>query len=147
MSDTKEHKVNRSNFARGPWDDEPDRIEWRTAAGLPGLIVRNRAGALCGYAAVSPGHPLHGKDDSEPDVSVHGGLTYADACQGSICHVPAPGEPDDVWWFGFDCAHCGDLIPIDADPRYFSGATYRNTAYVRREVESLAAQLVAIATP
>ena len=24
-----------------------------------------------------------------------------------ICHIPGPGRPKDVWWFGFDCAHSG----------------------------------------
>lgn len=37
-----------------------------------------------------------------PCLAVHGGLTYSDRCHDDICHVPAPGEPDDVWWFGFD---------------------------------------------
>jgi hypothetical protein len=57
-------------------------------------------------------------EDEYPDV--HGGLTYADACGHSdhpsrgICHIPAPGEPDGLWWFGFDCAHSGDWSPEDA---------------------------------
>src|SRR5690606_18441494 len=29
----------------------------------------------------------------------------------SVCHVADAGEPDHVWWFGFDCAHCDDLSP------------------------------------
>ena len=54
---------------------------------------------------------MHGKDYNALDVEVHGGLTYAGECSGSICHVPKPGEPDNVFWFGFDCAHAYDLSP------------------------------------
>lgn len=70
-----------------------------------------------------------------------------------ICHVPAPGEPDDVWWFGFDCAHCWDVAPgvlalyarINmARPLVQRDETYRDVAYVRAEVEKLAAQLAGV---
>lgn len=95
----------------GPWWSEPDRLEWRSH-GLPCLVVRNPMGSLCGYVGLPPEHPLHGKgyeDDGVPYV--HGGATYAAACAHRVCHVPAPGESDNVWWFGFDCAHAGDLTP------------------------------------
>jgi hypothetical protein len=130
--------VDRSGWPAGPWDGEPDRVEFEHA-GLPCLLNRSHLGAWCGYAAVSPGHALHGKSYEAPDVDVHGGLTYADACFGPICHVPKPGEPDDVWWFGFDCAHGGDSVP--SWPRGVFAGTYRDLAYVRRETEQLAEQL------
>ena len=49
---------------------------------------------------------LSGKDiESEMPITlamrVHGGLTYA------ADHAPY-GEPDGLWWFGFDCAHGGE---------------------------------------
>lgn len=44
-------------------------------------------------------------------LEAHGGLTYSGACSGLICHVPKPGEPDNVWWFGFDCNHANDVSP------------------------------------
>lgn len=96
----------------GPWVDEPDRVEWRHR-GLPCLITRQpEQGHLCGYVAVPPGHPWHGVHYRElSEVYVHGGLTYADPCFENVCHVPQQGEPDNVWWFGFDCAHYGDLPP------------------------------------
>jgi len=53
----------RATWGPGPWQEEPDRIEWRDeATKLPCLIVRQQSGVLCGYAAVLPGHPLHGVD-------------------------------------------------------------------------------------
>lgn len=128
----------------GPWLHEPDRVDFEHA-GLPCLLLRNRAGAWCGYAAVPPGHPLHGKDYETPDVEVHGGLTYASACDRHICHVPKPGEPDDVWWFGFDCSHSGDISPAYDLPRgeRYSSYTdqYRTVDYARAETARLAEQL------
>jgi hypothetical protein len=63
-------------------------------------------------------------------------------------NLSQPGEPEHVWWFGFDCAHCDDLCPSHRTPfrsifdRSSGGdGAYRTVAYVRREVESLAAQL------
>lgn len=130
-----------------PWEGEPDRVEWR-AHGMPCLIQRSHMGNLCGYVAVSRRHPLYRKDYSAPacaGIEVHGGLTYAGHCHGKICHAPKPGEPDDVWWFGFDCAHWGDLVPsFEACGRVLGYGTYKGIAYVRREVVSLAAQLGAI---
>jgi hypothetical protein len=147
----------RSRWPEGPWTKEPDRKEWRTRSGLPGLIVRNHMGALCGYAAVPPGHPAHGEHYDKIEASAHGWLTFADKCHGPICHVPAAGEPDDVWWFGFDCAHCGDLTASDiamekAYPELRLGSrentpwtrSYKDIAYVSEEVEKLAEQLAAM---
>lgn len=106
--------VDKSNFGPGPWDGEPDRVEFESA-GLPCLLLRGPSGIWCGYVAVPPGHRCHGWEldaDVLADIRVHGGLTYAAACDGSrICHIPKPGDPADVWWLGFDCGHAGDYIP------------------------------------
>jgi len=159
--------VDKSTWGDGPWQTEPDRVDWQHA-GLPCLALRgpDHAGHWCGYVAVPPGHPLHGKDYDAPDVSVHGGLTYADRCRDHICHVPQPGEPDDVWWFGFDCAHGGDFIPAmhartrglgyPFDDRAYDHATavaadtwmvdvYRTIDYVQDETNRLAEQLACVA--
>lgn len=160
--------VDKTTWGPGPWQDEPDKMQWiDEATGLDCLIVRNRLGALCGYVGVPPEHPWHGlayggvgEDyDNAPDaiIDVHGGLTYADACQEDvaeaegICHVPAPGRPDNVWWFGFDCAHSFDVVPgMEARDRErghapirFGGETYRTVGYVQRECRRLALQLAA----
>lgn len=160
-----QHVVDKSKWGPGPWQSEMDRYEWRYQ-GIPCLIVRGPSGALCGYAAVTEGHPWHGKGYSEcvdkcgkewchhtPEsiINVHGGLTFADRCDegGSICHVPQAGEPDKVWWFGFDCAHCGDISPkyseygLEVLAGKF-GEVYRDVDYVRREVHKLADQLLSV---
>jgi hypothetical protein len=148
------------NAGAGPWDDEPDREEWRSH-GLPCLVKRGPSGAWCGYVGVPPGHPWHGTSYNEAlcghegcyehhiEVNVHGGLTYAAPCDGDegegICHVPQEGEPADVWWLGFDCAHSGDLSPKH-DGLTSKWATqfdyvYRDLAYVKGETARLAEQI------
>jgi hypothetical protein len=146
-----EHTVDKSDWIAGPWHDEPDKVNWiDPATDLDCMIARGPTGALCGYVAVPPGHPLHGSAYGEVDVEVHGGLTYAEKCAGHLCHVPSSGRPDDVWWFGFDCAHLCDRAPgmesrdlARGWPRIERDSVYRDIEYVRREVASLAQQLAA----
>ena len=162
--------IDKSRWTPGPWDDEPDRVEWRTAAGLPAIVLRhNKLGHLCGYVAVNPGHPAYGrsyereyeKDEQGEedysreipnpvldDVSVHWGITYAEKCFGQVCHIPDPGETDDVWWLGFDACHCEDWGPTDGNyGKPWATRNYRTIDYMRAECESLAAQLVEMVTP
>lgn len=166
------HSVDKSSWRKGEWTNEPDKIQWPDeATGLPCLIVRGPSGALCGYVGVPDTHPWHGKSYTDAigaheehctdgdcwghsigsNIRVHGGLTFSDACAHSseergICHVPGPGEPDNVWWFGFDCAHSGDLCP-SYERHYGAGYdSYKSVDYVRREVTELAKQLSAVTT-
>lgn len=140
----------KATWGKGEWLTEPDRKEWKDpATGFPCLANRNMgSGAWCGYVAVPPGHPAHGKDYDDVDARAHGGLTYANKCSGHICHVAEPGEPDDVWWLGFDCAHYQDYIPAmrarDAARGWGDRGgddTYRTLSYVERECAELAKQL------
>lgn len=145
MTTEETKRINRDKWPPGPWDREPDRIEWRTAhGGRPCLILRNEMGALCGYVAVEEGHPWFGKPWHAIDAEVHGGITYAASCAGHICHVPREGESDDVWWVGFDCAHWPDLMPAMRNsitwPYLADVGVYRDVRYVRDEVEGLACQ-------
>jgi hypothetical protein len=124
-----------------PWKSEPNHIDFEHA-GFPCIMHRNPMGAWCGYVGVPSTHQYFKKHYDECDVSVHGGLTYANECQGDICH---PGE-DERWWLGFDCAHAYDLIPAWQDSSFRLAAahkrdTYRDEAYVTAEVKKLAEQL------
>lgn len=143
---TTDPAIDRSAWGPGPWNGEPDRIEWRTAAGFVGLLRRSKAtGALCGYVGLPPAHPWHGQEYDAIDVDVHGGLTYAAPCAHDvgICHVPAPGEPDDLYWLGFDAGHAWDVMPAfharNPEWRECDG-TYRDLAYMREQCERLAEQ-------
>lgn len=151
---TRDERINL--WGEGPWIDEPDRVEWRTA-GLPCLVRRGISGALCGYVAVPPEHPYHGKHYGEVDeLLAPGGVNYSALCNGDdICHVPEPGEPDNVFWFGFDCGHMGqDFVPAFARSNGVFGSLmpeglrqrmfdveYRTFEFVRDATEFLAQQL------
>jgi hypothetical protein len=166
-----EHKswtglLDKSGWGDGPWMAEPDKEQWEDpGTGYPCLLVRSQtSGALCGYVGVAAGHPWHGRGWSHDDwpggmPDVHGSLTYAAPCQGdpdghSICHLAAPGEPEPLWWLGFDCAHAFDVMPkIEATFRQLPSdmpslgclhhgdmASYRTAAYVMSECARLARQ-------
>lgn len=147
--------TDRTGWPAGPWDTESDREEWRDeTTGLVCIARRNPMGAWCGYVAVPPGHPWHGLDYDSAPAQVHGGLTYASRCclENAVCHVPAEGEPVDVWWLGFDCNHAFDLAPYMlaqgfppiVDP-LLGNETYKDLGYVRSEVRHLASQVAAAA--
>lgn len=112
--------------------------EWQHA-GLSCAVTLALAGShRCGYVRVPPGHTLHGKDYGEFDVEVHGGLTFAEE---EPCTEHEDGQG---WWFGFDCAHAGDLPYDPALPApypYFPGGHYWTQSEVERETELLADQL------
>lgn len=213
--------LDKSKWGPGPWQQEPDKVQWQDdATGLPCLMVRNHGGAWCGYVGVAEGHPLFAKEygacvwpekheahetdgyhyncSPQAHLEAHGGITFTSYCsemdeaawkrwQGAIptrkaeaakypigdsarwlrewepvlsdytawkeryqsvgiCHLPEADEPDRVWWFGFDCAHSGDMSP-GYDREFMSSlrdGAYRDAGYAQREVESLAKQLKAL---
>jgi hypothetical protein len=139
MTTHEPERIDRQGWPPGPWDDEPDHVQWRTTAGYPAIAHRNETGFWCGYVAVPRSHrALEGERLEE--LSVHGGLTYgSDGCRGAICHTPAAGEPDAVYWVGFDCMHGGD-----SRPGWAFGGTYRDLGFVRSECERLAEQIKAL---
>ena len=156
----------KSGWRCGPWQDEPDKVQWQDEdTGFLCLVVRGPVGALCGYVSVPEGHPWHGigysepldgtdKNYDDPDwwrkptpekvTDVHGGLTYSG--EG------VRGAPEGHWWFGFDCAHAGDFAPAmhnllswERSMMEPNGDTYRDLAYVKAECTKLATQLAAVA--
>lgn len=159
--------IDKSNWQPGPWQSEPDKLQWPDpSTGLPCLMVRGPHGGWCGYVGVPEGHRYFGVGYDDVPVEAHGGLTFADHCQKTdheskgICHVPDEGEPDHVWWLGFDCAHAGDMSPgsdsrlpehlraLISCPWNASGyEEYRDMDYVKAEVTKLAAQLASLCLP
>lgn len=117
-----------------PWETEPNELKWTDkATGLLCWIVRVRPdsmGHLCGYVAVPAGHPLHGQSCgglSDVDFDVHGGVTWS-----------GPHEGSTKWWFGFDCAHSGDLSPNSI---HGCNEVYRDVYYVTEQCTKLARQI------
>ena len=119
-----------------------------TYKGYRCVVIFGDMGHRCGYVGVGADNPLYGKDysdyldinkselDGEPigkrgimpllitandedervrlDVyfNVHGGLTYA----GNRADYPVESN---LWWLGFDCAHCGDAYDWDLVEKYW----------------------------
>jgi hypothetical protein len=150
--------IDKSTWGKGAWQREPDRVDF-VHAGFACLLLRHpRHGHWCGYVGVPREHPLYGQNWTENDqiraLGVHMGVNYSAHCNGEICHVPAAGMPDDVWWLGCDFGQ-----PFDFSPGLLAGRTdesanrmrarkvwdvYRTLPYVRHEIESLAGQLAAM---
>lgn len=169
----------REQWGEGPWQHEPDKLDWRDErTSLQCAIRRTKAGNLCGYVGVPPGHVFFGWDYHDDvrlrdeflkqrkvggDVSsvdiflyalqggpdngtiplgmalrVHWGVNYAG-------EFPTDDPPCEAWWFGFDCAHAGDLVPgmmeFFSQFKLLREVTYRDLAYVKGQCELLAFQL------
>lgn len=115
-----------------PWLDEPDNAHV-ISQGYHGYVIRvPRLLHLCGYVSVPKSHPAYG-GSAENDLDVHGGITY------SSDHLPNH-PPDGSWWYGFDCAHAGDLVP-GATFRIGPSGTYRTIGYAITECLILIRQL------
>lgn len=76
------HTADKSLWGPGPWQDEPDKLQWTDEeTGLPALIRRvEHLGHLCGYVGVTPEHPLWGINYDETPSSIDkildGGITF-----------------------------------------------------------------------
>jgi hypothetical protein len=141
-----ELKIDRTGWPPGPWDDEPEDRMAFSHAGFKCLMVRNHMGGWCGYVGVPPEHPLYEKSDSEADLDVHGGVTYAD--YGSANVQIGFGAEDQTWWIGFDTAHFRDIVPgmlaFEMKQGWHPHATpgtYKTREWVRCETQSLADQI------
>jgi len=131
--------MDRSSWPKGPWSEEPDRQVWTDEeTGYRCLIQRTPMGHLCGYVGVEETHPWHKVHYDNIVVDVHGGPTFSGSKK--IGDPPAW-----LWCIGFDCAHAGDFVPgVAAYHEHLVPLAwtdlYRDWAYVRSEVLSLARQ-------
>ncbi len=139
--------------------------DWTTKSGLRAVILLNGGRNHCGYVEVKEDNALFEKDYSDeccpqledgtemgkrnpiawlmnamsgaslstPSVyfEVHGGITFSDRFE----------HESDGWWFGYDCAHAGDLVKSEGMP-HFQGDVWRDEEYCIKECEKLAKQLV-----
>lgn len=131
-------------------------------------VVFTQMGHRCGYVGVPKSHPMYGKgyDENLPFLKmatmevyfdVHGGVTFAGKGIGG--NYPVEGE---LWWFGFDCAHCDDgkdLTQVEAyglvenrrqfdelkriENMFNTGGEMRSFEYVERECHSFIEQIIA----
>lgn len=154
MNEVEKFFIPKETWGYGPWMAEPDKVQWNDeSTGLVCLAVRNQwRGGWCGYVGVPPEHRYFSTSHANiSDVMVvHGGLDYSGFCQSEneeygICHKPDPGQPEEVWWFGFSCQHAVDICPaitdLDGDQQF---ATYKDLHFVKQECRQVAQQLLAI---
>lgn len=136
--------------APGPWQDEPDRVQWEDKKTYYRcLVLRNINGSLCGYVGVPRNHPacVWDAEEAEARLRAHGGVNFAGPSRGVICYLvdEAAGPELDVKWFGFDCGHGMDYCPIWSTT-FFSKPVqterYRDLKYVIDQVQELAMQLL-----
>lgn len=116
--------ADRSRWQRGPWDDEPDFIEFEHL-GLWCFAGRGIWGTWFGYVACEASDPRITVVNDET-LEAHGGLVHG-------------WQDEDGRGVGFDCAHAGDASP--EDPHVMKGDVYRDAAYVERELVNLAEQI------
>jgi len=122
--------------------EEGDYYEFE-AFGLHCVLKRNSS--WCGYVGVPKDSRLDGKsyswdttsenglsklEEAITNINVHGGLTYSGRLMG------------DVWYFGFDCSHFGDLNSYDLRFEIETeNCVYRDKDYVIKETTRLAEQI------
>ena len=84
-------------------------MEWTTHAGLRAFVIRHRwRGHWCGYVAIEPGHPYHGRRGDYADLPplwVDGGTTYAGGHPVRVDIGTKSGVRSSMWWLGFTNAH------------------------------------------
>lgn len=62
-TEKKPRTINKESWPHGPWMGEPDFLQFKTAEGFDGVIIRTiHSGALCGYVGIPASHPWHGKE-------------------------------------------------------------------------------------
>jgi hypothetical protein len=161
--------VDKSTWPDGPWMQEPDKEQFTDpATGLPCLIRRNMMGCLSVYVGVAPGHLCYQvSPDEEPlaYISADRQICFADSCSGDefgICHTVEPGEPDVVWWLGFDYGYAESLMPAEYDKKILDSMQpamrerwmaklptlrYYDWSYAKAKAGELAGRLARLADP
>lgn len=132
--------VDRADWSKGDWDNEPDLLEWKSWGNLC-RIVRQSTGYLCGYVLLTKKHLLfrrhslvsHGSCSFD-SFEVHGGITYTS-------FLTMQDVYNDLFAVGFDCAHRDDDNAKKERYGFMGEGYYKDIPYVINEVISLSEQL------
>lgn len=105
--------------------------DWITKAGLRAFVLLqqlDKSPYRCGYVGIPKSHGLFEVNyaEIEKDFSVHGGITFS----GYLTSLN-----NDLYWFGFDCAHSNDKS------HWNPNGIERTLEYCVEECESLAQQI------
>lgn len=129
--------IDKTNWGRGPWDLEPDYVEFEHCGFRCVLRRFENTGAWNGYVEVSDLHPWYhiGADEAR----VHGGVTW----RGEVNGVE---QNPNCTFVGFDCAHGFDIVPaMESFMTAFMGRSmpsneYRTVEYATDQLKRLANQ-------
>ena len=124
-------------------------------AGYKCVVTFNVMGHRCGYVGIPKNHSLYGKEYSD-----YLEIKKADVGDRKISGNSNYPIESDLWWFGFDCAHCDDAkelelayerfpnyrerlaMKIECEDRFrIDGTIVRTEEYVAEECKKLAEQL------
>lgn len=92
------------------------RFEYR---GYPCIVIFQPLGHRCGCVGLPEKNRFYGLDYNEIDVNCHGGLTY------SSNHLYEQKDTN-IWWIGFDCAHCDDARDYTSLRKYYTDNRSKN---------------------
>ena len=79
----------------------------------PCVVIFQTIGHRCGYVGLPKDNKYYGVNYNEIDIDCHGGLTY------SSSNLYEQNDTD-IWWIGFDCAHCDDAKDYDSLRKYYT---------------------------
>lgn len=141
----------KKNFPVGVWNKEPDFCQWQ-AYGSHCIVIRDmKLGSLRGFVACIETHKAYKKSFDElsqfewyRNLEVHGMATFVGKLPPKYNWLNK-----DNWWIGFECNHGEDYLPLTkldrTDPMFAginSQQTYKDFHFVRKQVSSLAKQLL-----
>jgi len=136
-----------SNYGpqKGPWDDEPNQLEWQEGDFTCVILRHHEYGHLTGNVGVPFGHPLFKKywcdiehdaiDNNLPFEFPHFGLDYSGPLHD--CYLYEPIRHKEVWFFGFHCTHPEDRSPYLPTEDHYPSLIYRTIDYVKSEIDKL----------
>lgn len=137
--------MDKTNWPRGEWIDEPDYLEWTDKETGYICIIKRVESTLEGYVGIPINHVYLTMEDDEDslhsfhyDIDVHGGISRAEY-----------NEYRTIYFLGFDCGHLSDFIPYgklrEGDGHVYRSfgrpQDYRNIEYVKNEIYNLINQL------
>lgn len=140
--------IDKSRWLRGPWDNEPDKVQWvDEATGLPCVIRRSPLGSLAGYVGVMDPERNHPARSGKFCVPV----TFGDYFWDPRLYEEPPfshsvdygyhfvGGDKNLFYIGFHAGHDGDFCP--APPIRGNPRNYRDIGYVRDRCSELAGEI------
>lgn len=147
--------LNKKSFPKGVWRQEPDLCYWESY-GLSCLAIRDMSlGIWKGFVGVEPGHLFHSKsieevlkteEASEIFFSVYGGI-----CTAGPLIAKYKSYNRNLWWLGIETTHGSDYMPLlkldmqNPDiARTVGDQTYKDFAFIRREINKLARSIARI---